>query len=200
MTNFDREMSQGEAHAVTVRFDPEEYERLEAITDSPVELLHEAALDRIDVAEAVEFTAEGGFHGPQGFARMMDEAYPSWPLGSLLGIELQSMGDGESRWVLETGPEMYNPMGTLHGGVLCDLGDAALSTAYMSTLEPGESFATVDLRVNFLAPVRSERLEAVGRVIHEGGTVGVCECDITNGDGQRVARLSGTCMTRDGGN
>ena len=188
-------MTENDTTVVTVEFDQADYERLRAVSDAPAELVHEAALERIDLEEAIDFTRRGGFDGPDGFARMMDDDYPTWPLGSRLGIELRSMGDGESRWVLEAGPEHANPMGTIHGGVLCDLGDAALSTAYVSTLDAGESFTTVDLTVNFLRPVRSGRLEAVGRVFHEGGTLGVAECDVTNEDDRLVARLSGTCMT-----
>ena len=188
-------MTETETTVVPVEFSGEDYERLRAVSNSPAELVHDAALGRIDLEEAIEFTRSGGFDGPEGFARMMDDAYPTWPLGSLLGIELESMGDGESRWVLEVGPEHANPMGTVHGGVLCDLGDAALSTAYMSTLDADQSFTTVDLSVNFLRPVRRTRLEAVGRVIHEGGTIGVAECDITKDGDRLVARLSGTCMT-----
>lgn len=86
-------------------------------------------------------------------------------------------------------------MGTVHGGVLCDLGDAALSTAYMSTLDDDELFTTVDLTVHYLRPVRRDRLEAVGEVVHRGRTIGVSESEITNGDGDLVARLTGTCMT-----
>lgn len=189
-------MTDDDTIAMSVKFSPDDYERLMAVSDSPAELIHEAALNRIELEEAIDFTRSGGFQGPEGFTRIMDDAYPTWPLGSRLGIELLSMGDGESRWTLDAGPEHANPMGTIHGGVLCDLGDAALSTAYMSTLESGESFTTVDLRVNFLRPVRTERLEAVGRVVHRGGTIGLSECDVTNEAGELVARLSGTCMTR----
>ncbi|MFQ5771237.1 MAG: PaaI family thioesterase, partial [bacterium] len=46
-----------------------------------------------------------------------------------------------------------NPMGTLHGGVLCDIADAAMGMAYASTLEQGESFTTLELKINFLKPV-----------------------------------------------
>lgn len=83
------------------------------------------------------------------------------------------MGDGEARWMLEAGPEHANPMGSLHGGVLCDLDDAALSTAYMSTIDAYESFTTVALTVHYLRPIWSGRLEALGRVIHKGRTVGL---------------------------
>lgn len=199
-TEHSRNVHDDHDSAVTVEFAADEYERVTDVTDDPAALARDATMHRVAVEEAIAFTRDGGFHGPEGFALMADDDYPSWPLGSVLGIELQSMGDGESRWVLETGPEHGNPMGTVHGGVLCDLGDAALSTAYMSTLESGESFTTVDLRANFLRPVRSERLTATGRVVHRGRTIGLAECEVTNGDGDLVARLSGTCMTlRDDG-
>ena len=180
---------------VTIEFDRDEYDRLLEVTDSPVELVYDSAIRRLELEESIAFTRDGGFRGPEGFTKIMDAAYPTWPLGALLGIELLSMGDGESRWVLDAGPEHANPMGTIHGGVLCDLGDAALSTAYMSTVNPDESFTTVDLTVNYLRPVWSGRLEAVGRVVHKGRTIGLAECDITTDEGALVARLSGTCMT-----
>lgn len=51
-----------------------------------------------------------------------------------------------------------NPMGTLHGGVLCDIADAAMGMAYASTLEEGETFGTLELKINFLKPVWNARL------------------------------------------
>ncbi|WP_114578685.1 PaaI family thioesterase [Saliphagus sp. LR7] len=180
---------------VEVKFDQEAYERLSTVTDTPADFLHEAAMDRVELAEAIAYTREEGFHGPKGFAKLADDTYPTWPLGSVLGIELESMGDGESRWRMEVGAEHANPMGTMHGGVLCDIGDAALSTAFMSTLEDSQMFTTVDLRVNFLRPVRTGRLVAIGRVIHRGHTIGMAESEVTNEDDELVAKLSGTCMT-----
>jgi acyl-coenzyme A thioesterase PaaI-like protein len=47
--------------------------------------------------------------------------------------------------LLRSGPQHANPMGTLHGGVLCDLADAAMGMAFASTLAPGESFTTMAL-------------------------------------------------------
>lgn len=109
-------MSGDETNVIAVEFAQDEYDRLMAVTDSPAEIIHETAMRRIELEEAIAFTQDGGFHGPDGFAKIMDDAYPDWPLGSLLGIELLSMGDGESRWVLEAGPEHANPMGTIQGG------------------------------------------------------------------------------------
>ena len=188
-------MEGSDHRTVTVAFDQEEFERLQEVTNSPSELIHESTMDRVGLEESIAFTQDGGFQGPEGFTKMMDDDFPTWSLGSLLGIDLVAMGDGEARFALEAGPEHANPMGTIHGGVLCDLGDAALSTAYMSTVEADESFTTVDLTVNYLRPVWSGRLEAIGRVVHKGRTIGLAECEITTEEGKLVAKLSGTCIT-----
>lgn len=91
--------------------------------------------------------------------------------------------------------EHADPIGTIHGAVLCDLGDAALSTAYMSTIDDDELFTKIDQAIHFLRLVRSDLLEATGEVIHQGSSIGVSQCDIWIEDGERFARLSGTCMT-----
>ncbi len=88
-----------------------------------------------------------------------------------------------------------NPMGTLHGGVLCDVADAAMGIAYASTLGEGETFTTLELKINFLKPVRAGKLVATGRVVKGGRTVGLVGCDVVDADEHLVARASSTCMT-----
>ena len=80
--------------------------------------------------------------------------------------------------VLQTRPQLSNPMGTLHGGVLCDLADAAMRTAFVSTLEANESFTTVELRINFFRPVWEAELRVEARVIQRSKNVGYIECDV----------------------
>ena len=96
---------------------------------------------------------------------------------------------------LEAAQKHSNPMGTLHGGVIGDLADAAMGMAYFSTLEPGESFATLELKVNFLRPFWTGTLLAHGRVVHRGRTVGMTECDVVDERDRLIAKASGTCMT-----
>ena len=86
-------------------------------------------------------------------------------------------------------------MGTLHGGVLCDIADAAMGVAYSSTLAEGETFTTIELKINFLRPVWREKLRAEARVVRAGETVGLVECDILDEQQRLVARASSTCMT-----
>ena len=81
-----------------------------------------------------------------------------------------------------------NPMGTVHGGILCDIADAAMGLAHASLLADGESFTTLELKINFLRPVWTGTLRAKGRVVHGGRTIGMTECDVTDADGRLVAQ------------
>ena len=93
------------------------------------------------------------------------------------------------------GPQHANPMGTLHGGILCDLADAAMGIAYASTLGEDESFTTLELKINFLKPVWKTTLRAEGRVVKRGKSVGLVECDVFDDGRSLVARASSTCLT-----
>src|SRR5438128_5684780 len=71
------------------------------------------------------------------------------PVARLIGFEAREIADGRATVMLQSGPQHANPMGTLHGGVLCDLADAAMGMAFASTLAPEESFTTMTLGINF---------------------------------------------------
>ena len=85
-------------------------------------------------------------------------------------------------------------MGTMHGAVLVDLGDAAMGMAMGSTLAVGESFTTIELKVNFFKPVWRQKLRAVGKMIRRSKKLGYLECDITDENGALVAKLASTCL------
>ena len=75
------------------------------------------------------------------------------------------------------------------------LADAAMGVAYASLLGEGESFTTLELKINYLKPVRDGVLVARGRVVRAGRTIGLVECDVEDANGSLVARASSTCMT-----
>jgi uncharacterized protein (TIGR00369 family) len=116
------------------------------------------------------------------------------PIAELLGMRLVSAGSGEAIIVMDVSEQHANPMGTLHGGVLCDLADLAMGAAYASTLAENESFTTLELKINFLKPVWNARLRANGRVVRSGRTVALIECDVMDETGSLVARASSTCL------
>ena len=113
--------------------------------------------------------------------RLVDGTRPPPPIATLIGFRQHA-----------------NPMGALHGGVLCDIADAAMGIAYASTLAEGETFATIELKINFLKPVWNAKLRAFGRLVKRGKTMGFVECDITDDQESLVARASSTCMTLHG--
>src|SRR5512145_1593620 len=86
------------------------------------------------------------------------------PVAKLIGFKLRSAERGRALLDMEAGPQHWNPMGGLHGGILCDIADAAMGIAYASTLAEGEAFTTVELKINFLRPCKTGRLVAEGYV------------------------------------
>ena len=129
---------------------------------------------------------------------MLRREAPDPPVAGLIGFQLVEVEPGRAVFEMEAGPQHANPMGTLHGGILCDIADAAMGIAYASTLEEGESFTTLELKINFLKPVWKARLRAEGRVVKRGKTVGLVECDVVDETGSLVARASSTCLTLSG--
>ena len=122
------------------------------------------------------------------------------PIAELIGFEVVQIGDGRAIGSLQAGSQHANPMGTLHGGVLCDIADAAMGMAFASTLAPDESFTTIALSINFFRPVWQARLKAEARVINRGKSVGYLECDVTDQDGKHIARANSTCFVLRGDN
>jgi uncharacterized protein (TIGR00369 family) len=116
------------------------------------------------------------------------------PIAELIGFDIEEIGGGRAVGVLRAAPQHANPMGTLHGGVLCDLSDAAMGMAFVSTLAPEESFTTVALSIDFFRPVWQTLLRAEARVVNRGKNVGYVECDVTGEDGKQVAKARSTCF------
>jgi uncharacterized protein (TIGR00369 family) len=118
------------------------------------------------------------------------------PIACLLGFVMKAVEPGRAVFEMQADERHYNPMGTLHGGIYCDLSDAAMGFAYASTLAEGETFTTVELKINFLGAVLKATLTAEARVVKAGSTVGYVECDVKDHAGRLVARAASTCMKR----
>ena len=116
------------------------------------------------------------------------------PVARLIGFEAKEIADGHATVILAAGPQHANPMGTLHGGILCDIADAAMGMAFASTLAPEESFTTVELKINFFRPIWQAQLRAEGTVVQRGRTIGYVECDVTDEENRLVAKAASTCM------
>src|SRR5947209_16841444 len=114
-----------------------------------------------------------------------------FPIMKTLGFRLVEVSEGAASMEMEAKTEFHsNPMGTIHGGVLCDIADAAIGTAHFTTLTEGESFASIDLQINFFRPIWNERLKAVTKPIHRGRTVSRYVCDRPKADRNLVAQVT----------
>ncbi|MGD0400522.1 MAG: PaaI family thioesterase [Syntrophobacteraceae bacterium] len=132
---------------------------------------------------------------PNQIQAMLDGSLPPPPIAKLIGFKLVSIGSGKAVIEFEATERHANPMGTLHGGVLCDVGDAAMGMAYASMLNDGETFTTLELKINFLKPVWRAKLRAEAGVVEAGKVVGLVMCDVFDEKERLVARASCTCMT-----
>ena len=117
------------------------------------------------------------------------------PVADLIGFQLIEKADGRAVVAFQPGTRHSNPMGTLHGGVICDIADAAMGAAYSTTLQDDETFTTLEIKINFLKPVWRSPLRAEGWVVKGGRTIGMAECDVYDEGGSLVARATSTCMT-----
>jgi uncharacterized protein (TIGR00369 family) len=75
------------------------------------------------------------------------------PVARLIGFEAEKIGAGRAAVTFALGPQHANPMATPHGGILCEIADAAMGIAFASTVAPDESFTTIELKMNFFRPV-----------------------------------------------
>ncbi len=116
------------------------------------------------------------------------------PVAELIGFDVVEAGAGECTMKLEADERHSNPMGTIHGGILCDIADGAMGMAFFSTLEPGETFTTLELKINYLRPFWTGTLLAHGKVISRGKTVGLAECRIVDEQDRLIAHATSTCM------
>ena len=117
-------------------------------------------------------------------------------IAKTLGFKLIEVGPGTATMEIVADTQKHaNPMGTIHGGVLCDIADAAIGTAHATSLEEAESFTTVDLQINFFRPVWNGRIRAVAKPVNVGRQVSRYVCDIVRDDDKLVAQVTSTVMT-----
>jgi uncharacterized protein (TIGR00369 family) len=124
---------------------------------------------------------------------MISGEVPPAPVAELIGLRIVEVDLGRATFELDASHRHANPMGTLHGGILCDLADAAIGCAFASTLEEDETFTSLDLTTKFLKPIWNARLRAVARVVKRTRTIGLVACDITDESDSLVAKVFSTC-------
>jgi uncharacterized protein (TIGR00369 family) len=121
------------------------------------------------------------------------DAFASAPISQLVGLQVEAGQPGEAVVHLPVSRRMHNPMGVVHGGVIALLADAAMGIAFGRTLIDASSFATIEMKVSYLRPVKESLLTANARLVTRGLRVGFVECVITDSRQKEIARASCTC-------
>lgn len=133
-----------------------------------------------------------------GLLRPGDRTHLRYPtaISRTLGFEIVEVGRGTAsvRAVVDVSAH-GNQQGTVHGGFLVELADAAIGTAHSTVMQPGESFASIDIRAVFLRPVWADTLIATARPSHAGRTITHYACEIVRVDGKAVASVTSTVMS-----
>lgn len=121
---------------------------------------------------------------------------PPPPLHFLTGLRLLEAGAGRAVFALPCHEWLCSPLGTVEGGTIAMVADAALASAVQTTAPAGSALVAIDLKVNFLRPVQPDGREIVahGRIRHAGRTMGVAEAKVVNADGKPVALATGSAM------
>lgn len=115
------------------------------------------------------------------------------PISRLIGLEVQPANGDQTEVFLEVDERMHNPMGVVHGGVLALLADATMGIAFGRTLDDQHGFATIEMKTNFLRPVKKTRLRATARIVGRGLRIGFVEATIFDRHDKLIATASCTC-------
>jgi uncharacterized protein (TIGR00369 family) len=137
-------------------------------------------------------------NAPDLIQRMLRGEVPAPPIAKLIGFELIEAGKERAVFRLAVDERHWNPMGTLHGGILCDLADAAMGCAMATTLQAGQTYTTLELAITFLKPIWKSTLTAQGRVVKRTRRVGLVEADVRDEKDSLVARAKSTCLVLEG--
>jgi len=127
---------------------------------------------------------------------MIAGTVPNPPISELIGFHLAEIEQG--RAVFEGLPEFrhYNPIGTVHAGFTATLLDSAVGCAVFSTMSKGETWTTLELKLNLVRPITKDTgvVRAEGRLIYRGRSVATAEGDLKDRAGKLYAHASTTCM------
>ncbi|MFF2051556.1 PaaI family thioesterase [Leifsonia sp. NPDC058194] len=127
---------------------------------------------------------------------MIDGVLPPPPIASLMDMTLVEAAPGTATFVCEPDESHYNPIGTVHGGLVCTLLDSVLGCAVQTTLPQGQGYTSIEIKVNYLRPVLagSGPLTCVGTVTKPGNRVAFADGVVTDASGKVVATATGSLL------
>ncbi len=134
--------------------------------------------------------------GLEHLRAVRDGALPPPPIAALMGFQVTRVEAGDVVFTCTPDESTYNPIGVVHGGLVCTLLDSVCGCAVQSTLPQGTGYTSLEIKVSYLRPVHahSGELTAHGWVPRRGRRASFAEGDVRTPDGKVVATATSTCL------
>lgn len=149
------------------------------------------------IVDPLELAARGReLSGLEYIRLIFDGELPQPPIAELMGFRGVECEHGRAVFEMSPGPQHYNPIGTVHGGVALTLLDSAMGCAVHTTLGAGVGYTTLELKTNFVRPIRAETglIRCEGTVVHGGSRVATAEGRLVDATGKLLAHGTTTCL------
>jgi uncharacterized protein (TIGR00369 family) len=145
---------------------------------------------------AISAAAARKLDGAEFLEAILNGSLPAAPVARTLDFAPVTVRPGTVVFEFTPAEFHYNPIGTVHGGVLSTLCDSACGCAVQSMLPAGTYYTSLDLNVKFLRPVSSRTgpMACTGTVIHLGGRSALAEARLTDAAGKLYAHATSSCM------
>jgi uncharacterized protein (TIGR00369 family) len=137
-----------------------------------------------------------GLSGLAFMQALTEGRLPPPPIALLLGMRPRHVEQGEVVFECTPDESVYNPLGVIHGGLVCTLADTVAGCAVHTTLEAGVAYTSIDITVNYLRPVTLESgtLVATGRVTKPGRRIALAAAEVHDEAGRLVATATSNCL------
>jgi uncharacterized protein (TIGR00369 family) len=116
-----------------------------------------------------------------------------------MGFTLVEVSQGLAVFECTPDESVYNPIGVVHGGLVCTLADSAAGCAVQTTLEAGVAYTSIDINVTYLRPVTKDTglIRATARVTKPGRRVAYATVEVADRDGKLLAQATSSCLVMD---
>jgi uncharacterized protein (TIGR00369 family) len=140
--------------------------------------------------------AAKGMSGLEYIQALINGSVPPPPIIALMNMTAVAAEVGKVTFTCEPNESHYNPIGTVHGGLVCTLLDSVAGCAVQTTLPKGQGYTSLEIKVNYLRPVLSTTgtLTAVGIVTKPGRRAAFVDATVTDSDGRLVATATSTLL------
>jgi len=134
--------------------------------------------------------------GLEYMRQLMAGERPSSGMAQLMNFRLVEVSEGHAVFTVEPDERHYNGLGIVHGGLAATLLDSALGCAINTMMPPGRVFTTLEMKLNYVRPMRREtgEVRCEASVLHVGGRVATAEGRILDAGGKLYAHGTATCM------